>query len=157
MKKYASLKKWVRMNKNRFAKRVAFTAGFFFLCAAPGLTRAQSSPPRPVQIPRRLSPVARPARDTGPVDDFAGLKYTDEQQAKIDQIHQNIKSRIDAVEKDDKLNADQKAAMLQGLQRMERGEVYKALTTDQQAAVRKSMLARRAAQQAVQQKQPPPK
>jgi murein tripeptide amidase MpaA len=145
------------MNKNRFTKRLAVAAGLFFLCAAPGLTRAQSSPPGSAQTRRKASPAARPTSDTGPVDDFAGLKYTDDQQAKIDQIHQNIKVRIDAVVKDDKLNADQKAAMVQGLQRMERSEVYKALTTEQQATVRKVMLARRAADQADRQKQSPPK
>ena len=140
------------MSKNRFAKGVAVAAGFLFLCAAPGLTRAQSSPPRPVQTPRKASPAARPKSDTGPTDDFAGLKYTDDQKAKIDQIHQNMKSRMDGVVKDERLNADQKAAMLQGLQRMERGEVYKVLTTEQQATVRKAMLARRAAEQAEKQK-----
>jgi murein tripeptide amidase MpaA len=151
------LEKWVRMNKNRFAKRLAVATGFFFLFAAPGLTRAQSNTPGPVQTPRRASPAARPTSDAGPVDDFAGLKYTDDQQAKIDQIHQNIKSRMDAVVKDERLNADQKAAMLQGLQRMERGDIYKVLTTDQQATVRKGLLARRAAEQGQKQKQLPPK
>ncbi len=145
------------MNKNRFAKRLAVAAGFFFLCAALGLTRAQSSPPGPAQTRRRPTPVGRPTNDAGPTDDFAGLKYTNDQQAKIDEIHQNMKSRMDAVIKDEKLNADQKAAMLQGLQRMERSEVYKVLTTEQQATVRKVMLARRAADQAERQKQSPPK
>lgn len=145
------------MNKNRFANQLLIAAGFFFLSAAPGLTRAQSNPPGPVQTPRVTSPGARPKSDAGSTDDFAGLKYTDDQQTKIDQIHQNIKSRMDAVVKDDKLNADQKAAMLQGLQRIERGEVYKALTPEQQATVRKIMLARRAAEQEEKQKQSPPK
>jgi hypothetical protein len=145
------------MNKNRFEKRLIVAVGFFFLFAAPRLARAQSNTPGPVQTPRRTSPVARPASDTDPVDDFAGLKYTDDQQTKIDQIHQNIKSRMDAVVKDDKLNADQKTAMVQGLQRMERSEVYKVLTTEQQATVRKVLLARRAAEQAEKQKQSPPK
>jgi Spy/CpxP family protein refolding chaperone len=157
MKKHASFKKWVRMNKNRFAKRMVVGAGFFFLCAAPGLTRAQSSPPAPVQTPRMASPAARPKSDTGPTEDFAGLEYTNDQQAKIDQIHQNMKLRMDAVVKAQTLNAEQKAAMLQGLQRMERGEVYKVLTTEQQAKVRKIMLARRAAVQAETQMQSPPK
>jgi Spy/CpxP family protein refolding chaperone len=149
------LKKRVRMNKNQFAKRLAVAAGFFFLCAAPGLTRAQSSTPRPDQTPHRASPVARPTSDTGPTDDFAGLKYTDEQQAKIDKIHQNMKSRMDVVVKDDKLIAEQKTAMIQGLQRMERSEVYRVLTTEQQATVRKALLARRAAAQAEKQKESP--
>src|SRR6267143_3573932 len=141
-----------RMNKNRFAKRLAVAAGFFFLCAAPGLTRAQSSPPTPVQTRRMTSPGVRPNSDTGHGGEFAGLTYTDDQKAKIDQIHQNTKARIDVVAKDEKLNAEQKAAMIEGLQRMERGEVFKALTTEQQATVRKAMLARRAAEQAEKQK-----
>jgi hypothetical protein len=150
------VKKWVRMNRNRFAKRLAVASGFFFLCAAPGLTRAQSRPPGLTQTPHTASPAVQPTSGTVPVDDFAGLKYTDEEQVKIDQIHQNMKSRMDAVVKDEKLNADQKAAMLQGLQRMERGQVYRVLTTDQQATVRKVALARRAAAQAEKQKQSPP-
>jgi len=145
------------MNKNRFAKRLAVAAGFFFLCAALGLTRAQSSPPGPAQTRRRPTPVGRPTNDAGPTDDFAGLKYTNDQQAKIDEIHQNMKSRMDGVVKDERLNADQKAAMLEGLQRMERGDVYKVLTTDQQATVRKDLLAQRAAEQGRKQKQLPPK
>jgi hypothetical protein len=145
------------MNKNRFAKRLVIAAGFFFLCARPGLTRAQSSPPRPAQTRRMASPAARPSSDTGPVDDFAGLTYTDEQKAKIDQIHQNMKARIDVVAKDEKLNAEQKAAMIDGLRRMERGEVFKTLTPEQQATVRKVILARRAAEQEEKQKPSPPK
>jgi hypothetical protein len=157
MKIHASFKKWVRMNKNRFAKRLAVAAGFLFLCGSPRLTRAQSSPPGSVRTPQMTSPAARSKSSTGPADDFAGLKYTDDQQAKIDQIHQNAKSRMDAVVKDDRLNADQKAAMLEGLQRMERGEVYKILTREQQATVRNTMLARRAAEQGQKQQQSAPK
>ena len=141
------------MSKNRFAEQVAVAAGFFFLFAAPGLTRAQSSPPGPGRNRRVAPPAARPKSDTGPVDDFAGLMYTDDQKTKIDQIHQNMKARIDVVAKDEKLNADQKAAMIEGLHRMERGEVFKALTPEQQATVRKTILARRAAEQAEKQKQ----
>jgi Spy/CpxP family protein refolding chaperone len=144
------------MNKNRFTKRMVVSAGFFFLCVAPGLTRAQSSTPGPVQTRRMVSPLARPKSNIGPTDDFAGLKYTDDQQAKIDQIHQNMKLRMDTVVKDEKLTAEQKGAMLQGLQRIERGEVYKVLTPEQRETVRKVMLARRAADQAGKQKQSPP-
>ena len=75
------------MNKNRFSKPVAVAAGFFFLCAAPGLTRAQTSPPTPAPIPRKTLPAVRPKKDTRTTDDFAGLQYTDEQKARIDQIY----------------------------------------------------------------------
>jgi len=145
------------MNKNRFAKRVAVAAGLFFLCAAPGLTRAQSSPPSPVQPPPKPLPVVRPKKITPPTDDFAGLQYTDEQQATIDQIHQDVKSRIDAVVKNEKLTAEQKDAMLAGYHRMERSQVFKVLTSAQRKEVLRRIRARHAAEQAVQNKQSLPK
>ena len=145
------------MNKNRFARQLVVAAGLFFLSAAPGLTRAQSSPPVPLRAPRMVSPAPRPKGDTGPVDDLAGLKFTDDQQAKIDQIHQNMKLRMDTVVKDEKLTKEQKGAMLEGLERMERGQVYRVLTPEQLKEVRKVMLARRAAEQETKQKPSPPK
>jgi Spy/CpxP family protein refolding chaperone len=77
------------------------------------------------------------------MDDFAGLNFTDDQKARINKIHEDFKARMDAVIKDEKLSADQKGAMLQGFQHMQRGEVYKVLTPDQQTEVRKRILARR--------------
>ncbi len=79
--------------------------------------------------------------------DLAGLQFTDDQKAKIHQIHQDIKSRMDAVLKDDKLSPEQKGAMIQGYRHMERGQVYKVLTPEQQTEVRKKVLARRTAPQ----------
>jgi Spy/CpxP family protein refolding chaperone len=135
------------MRMNRFAKRVAVTVGLFFLSAAPGRTRVQSSPPGTVETPQETSPAAQPKKDTRPADDFAGLKYTDDQKAKIDQIHQDMKSRMDAVVKDEKLSPEQKDAMLEGYRRLERGEVFKVLTPEQQKEVSKKISARRAAEQ----------
>ena len=134
------------MNKNRLSARVTVAAGFLLLCAAPGLTRAQGSPPRPPQT-HKASPAARPKNDAQPTDDFAGLKYTDDQKEKIDQIHQDMKSRMDLVVKDEKLSPDQKEAMLEGYRRLERGQVFKLLTPEQQREVRKKISARRAAEQ----------
>jgi hypothetical protein len=144
----------MRVSKNRFAKRVAVAAGFFFLCAAPGLTRAQSSTPSPAPTPRKPLPAARPKKVASPADDFAGLQYTDDQKARIDQIHQDMKSRMDAVVKDEKLTAEQRDAMLAGYQRMERSQVFKVLTTQQQKEVLRRIRARRAAEQ---KEQSPPK
>jgi hypothetical protein len=145
------------MSKKRFAKRMAVAVGFFFLCAAPGLTRAQSSPPSPAPTPRKTSPAARPKKNTPPPDDFAGFQYTDEQQARIDQIHQDVKSRRDAVVKDEKLTAEQRDAMLAGYQRMERSQVYKVLNSQQRKEVLRRIRARQAAEQAEQNKQSSPK
>ena len=145
------------MNKNRFAKRVAVAAGFLFLCAAPGLTRAQSSPPSPAPTSRKTLPAARPKKDTRPTDDFAGLQYTDDQKARIDQIHQDMKSRMDAAATNEKLTAEQKSAMFAGYQRMERSQVFKVQTTQQRKEVLRRARARRAPEQEEQKKQFPTK
>lgn len=141
------------MNKNRVAKPVAVAAGFIFLCAA--LTRAQSSPPGQVHTAKAVSPSAQPTKTSVSPDDFAGLNYTDEQKAEIDQIRRDTKSRKDAVVKDEELTADQKDAMLLGYTRMEYGLVYKVLSPEQQRQVRQRILARRTADQAATKKQPP--
>jgi Spy/CpxP family protein refolding chaperone len=91
--------------------------------------------------------VARSQRTPSTEDDFAGLEYTDEQKARINQIHQDMKSRMDVVVKDEKLNADQRNAMLQGYGRMERAQVFKVLTPEQQKEVLKKIRARRVEQQ----------
>lgn len=140
------------MTKTRFAKQVMAGAGLFFLSAGPGLIRAQSLPSAPAQAPDKTASPARPSRELSPMGDFAGLQFTDDQKAKISQIHEDIKARTDAVVKDEKLSPEQKDAMLQGYQRMERSEVYKVLTPEQQAEVRKRVLARRAAERPENQK-----
>jgi len=144
------------MNQNRLATRVAVVAGIFFLCAAPGLTRAQNSPPSPLPPPHRASPAARLKRDIRPPDYFVGLKFTDDQKVKIDEIHQKMKLRTDAVVNDQKLDADQKGAMLEGLRRMENGQVFKVLTPEQQKEVRDRIRAQHAAEQEARKKQQSP-
>ena len=87
------------------------------------------------------------------MDDFAGLKFTDDQQAKIHKIREDFQNRLDVVLKDDKLSPEQKGAMLQGFKHMERSEIYKALTAEQQVEVRKRILARREAARQEQEKE----
>lgn len=140
-------------DENRIAKGVAVAVAFLFLGATPGLTRQQSDPsssppqsaaPAPVQTaPHAPTPGVRPKREATPEDDFAGLTYTDEQKAKIDKIYETAKMRADAVKRDEKLNPDQKQAMLDGYRRMEIKEMFGVLTPEQQAEVRKKALARR--------------
>ena len=142
------------MNVNRFAKGVAVTAGLFLACAAPGLNRAQSSPPRPVPSPPKVSPAAGPKGDASQTGVFAELKLTDEQKARIDEIHRIMTSRMDVVIKDEKLNADQKEAMIQGYQHMENTQAFEVLTPSQRREFREKTLVRSAAQQ---QKQASPK
>ena len=92
-----------------------------------------------------VAPAARPSRDPRSTDEFAGLKFTAEQKEKIDEIHQRMAGRKDVVVKSDTLHADQKDAMIAGLGRMERGEIIKLLTPEQQKEVLKKARAAQAA------------
>jgi Spy/CpxP family protein refolding chaperone len=149
--------KGARMNRNRIAKRVTVAAGAFFLCMTPGLIRAQTAPPGPAQAPQMVSPAAPPRKSTPPPDYFAGLTFTDDQKAKIAQIVQNAKMRVDTVNKAEKLSPDQKEAMVEGYRHMTNGEIFKVLTPEQQTEVRKRIRAQRAAMnQGEQQKKPTP-
>ena len=143
------------MNRKRFAKQVAVAAGFCFLCAAPGLTRRQSSPPSPAQAQQPASPAAQPKKGAPPTDVFAGLEFTDDQKAKISQIHKDTKLRMDVLAKDEKLNDDQKHAMAEGYRRMENNAIFDVLTPEQRAEVRKRAHAQRAANQPGQKKKKP--
>lgn len=145
----------VCMDGKRIAKRVAVAVAFLFLGATPGLGHQQSAPssstpqsvaPAPVETaPHAATPGVRPRREAKPEDDFAGLTYTDEQKAKMGKIHETAKMRADAIKKDEKLNPDQKQAMLDGYRRMEIKDMFGVLTPEQQAEVRKKALARRKA------------
>jgi hypothetical protein len=85
------------------------------------------------------------------------LTLTDDQKAKIAQIRQDAKLRRDAVVKNERLTQGQKDVTLQRLQSLETSQIFKVLTPDQQADVRKRMIARRAAEeQGRQSKQPSP-
>lgn len=136
------------MKKNGFAKPLAFAAVFISLCAAPGLTHAQTGPASPAQTARMTSPGVQPKRGSLPADDFAGLNYTEEQKAEIDRIRREMKPREDAVAKDDKLNSDQRDAMLLGYTRMEYGQIYRVLTPEQKRQVQQRIRARRVADHA---------
>ena len=133
-------------------KRVAVAAGFVFVCWAPGLTCGQNSAP-PAPTPQVISPGAQLKKGNPPPDDFAGLTYTAEQQAKIEQIRQTANQRIEAVKKDEKLSPEAKEAMLEGYRRIEIQELFQVLTPEQQVEVSKKAHARRAAQQQAQKKQ----
>jgi Spy/CpxP family protein refolding chaperone len=143
------------MNRKRFAKQMAVAAGFCLLSTAPGLTRAQSSSPSPAQAQRPASPAAQPKKGAPPTDVYAGLEFTDDQKARIVQIRKDMKSRLDVLAKDEKLNGDQKQAMLEGYRRMENNAIFDVLTPEQQAEVRKRAHAQRAANQPGQKKKRP--
>jgi hypothetical protein len=88
------------------------------------------------------------------------LTFTDDQKAKIAQIRQNAELRREAVVKNERLTQGQKDVTLERLQSLENSEIFKVLAPDQQAEVRKRIMARHAAEQQTQQSKqavPPPK
>lgn len=154
------------MAKSGFSKQVIVAAGIL-LCAfgTPRLALAQSAAPAGGPPPMVAAPPPTIAAPPAPqssqrarqaTDLFAGLNYTDDQKAKINEIRQNTKAHMDVVIKDDKLDSYQKQAMVQGFQRLEAGEIFKILTAEQQKEVRKKVTARRAAERDQPKPQQPP-
>jgi hypothetical protein len=129
-----------------FKNRTAMTAGLLLLYALPVLAGSQSVPPGPAPNHQVGAPLNRSTKPSLPPDDFAGLTYTQDQQAKIDQIHRDMKEKMDIVVKDEKLSGDQKAAFLDGFGRMERRQVFLLLTPEQRSIVRNRELERRSAE-----------
>lgn len=138
------------MKKIRFAKSLAVAAQCMIVMAAPGLSRTQSPAPQAVQP----SSSAQTQGDHY-ADAFAGLTYSDVQKKAICKIQQDIQLRKTAVLKDEKLNSDQKDAMLTGYTRIEYGLIYKELTPEQKKQVSNRMKALREADQAAQKAQAP--
>lgn len=148
-----ALEKRVHMKSRRFAKQLAAATGLLIVSVLPDQTSGQSRPPAPAQTPLKTMPSARPQRAPDPMEDLAGLTLSEEQKAKIQQIRQDTKSRLDAVVKDNKLDPDQKGAMFTGFRRLERNQIFEVLTPEQQSEVRKKVQARRKAEK---QQSPPP-
>jgi Spy/CpxP family protein refolding chaperone len=143
------------MNTKRFAKSVAISAGLLILLAVQGLARAYGTPTGEVQTPTPATPGPQSDSSSSPAQYFQGLDYTPEQKAQIDKIHRDAEMRKATVEKDEKLNQDQKDAMLAGFTHLEYSAIFKILTPEQQKQVREKIRARKAADEAAQKKQAP--
>ena len=147
LQKRCTTRKCVRRDKSRVGQRVLVVSGLLLLFAPSRLVGSQSNSSGAPATPHPALPAAPAKTDTRPIDDFAGLTLTDDQKTKIIQIRQNAKLRREAVVKDERLTQDRKDRMLEVLQRIEISAIFKVLTPDQQAEVRKRMMARRGAEQ----------
>lgn len=143
------------MNKYRFAKSAAAAAGLILLSVVSGLADTPNAPSNAVQSRKPARSTAQQKAEPLPANDFDGLEYTDEQKAELSKIHRETEANKAAVVKDDKLNEDQKNAMLVGYTRIEYGRTFKVLTPAQQRKVRQRMNARKAADKPVRKPQPP--
>ena len=175
------------MNRIRYAEKATIAAGFLLLFVAPAAQHAQSSllsttsattqgnSAAPVPAPDSSLPLIpmsaqqhashtnmsmAPQKSSLSVEDeLSTISLTDDQKAKIDEIGKDTKARIESVARDEKETADQKQAMIEGIQRIKLQQVYLALTPAQRTEFRKKALAQRAAEQAKSktQKHPAPK
>jgi Spy/CpxP family protein refolding chaperone len=149
------------MNAKRTLARWAAAAGLCLLWAIPGVGNAQTQESAPTPRARaNLIPDSK-LKHPDPMEDFGGLTFTDAQKKRIEEIREKSRLRMHDVAVDTKIAPEARAAMLDGIQRMERGQVYQVLTTEQQNAVRKRIIARREAEQKERaahqpQKAPPP-
>ena len=131
------------MNMIAFVKRFVIAGGFLFLCTAPRLAFGQASPLGAAPPPPMIA-APRP-NSSRPADLLAGLTLTDDQQAKINQIRKDTRSRLAAVANDKRLSPEATDAMLRGFERIENGKIFEVLTPEQQREVRRRMSAWRTA------------
>lgn len=88
------------------------------------------------------------ARQRTPITEnelLSGVNLSDEQKASIDRIHHEMRSKMEIVSKDQNESPEQKAAMLEGMNRMQMQQVFDVLKPEQREDVRKKILAARSA------------
>lgn len=130
------------MNKYRLVDQIAGIAATFCLSILPLAAQAQNTPPSAHPSLSQSAPTQQPEKKGGAL---AGLNLTDDQKARIKQIHQDTKAKIDAVNNDSTLTADQKVAKSKQLRRAAHRQVRKVLTPEQRQAMRERAKARKQA------------
>jgi Spy/CpxP family protein refolding chaperone len=140
------------------SKNLRLLSSLFCLCLCMQTVAAQSQGGRPSPArARRMAPItAQTGSGSLPTDDFAGLNFTEDQKAKIDEIHRKMNSNREIVAKAETLTSDAKNAMIQGYSRIERSQIFDVLTPDQQKEVRARIHARQAAAPAEKKQVSPP-
>jgi len=121
----------------QLGRHTAFAGALLFLCAAPGFAQSPNPSPVTAPTPRMEVPATPETQDTKLKDLFGDLTLTEEERTKIKDIHRETARRIELVQKDTKLNADQKDAMITGIGRLERSQIFQLLTPEQKEAVLK--------------------
>jgi|HubBroStandDraft_6_1064221.scaffolds.fasta_scaffold60452_2 Spy/CpxP family protein refolding chaperone len=143
------------MSRNSVTKQMAVAAGFLALTFAAGITRAQSGSQTPAQDQSQAAPAA-PAQHEGRMHGaMKGLNLTDDQKAAMKMIHESTKAKLDAVNKDESLTADQKQAKTHQLRHGARMQMVKLLTPEQREQMKANVRALRASRREQQQQQPP--
>src|SRR5271154_217334 len=143
------------MIRNNVTKQIAVAAGFLALAFAPEISHAQSGSQPPAQDQSQAVPGA-PGQHQGRMHGaMQGLNLTDDQKAAMKKIHESTKAQLDAVNKDESLTADQKAAKTHQLRHGARLQMVKLLTPEQRQQMKANVRALRASRREQQQQQPP--
>ena len=142
------------MNGKNITKQLAIAATFLAVTFAPGISRAQSAPQTPAQDQSQAAPAAPAQREGRMHGAMKGLNLTDDQKAAMKKIHESTKAQLDAVNKDESLSADQKAAKIHQLRHGARLQMVKLLTPEQREQMKANVRALRASRRE-QQQQPP--
>jgi Spy/CpxP family protein refolding chaperone len=132
---------------NRNSKQLAITASFMLLSVFPALSYAQNNAPDSTQG----QAMHQKHGDHNAM--MANLNLTDDQKAQIKQIHEGTRPKIEAVNNDSSLSADQKQAKIHDLKRDTHEQVKKILTPDQRKQFEENMREHRDSKQ----QQPPSK
>jgi Spy/CpxP family protein refolding chaperone len=116
------------MNTKIVRNGVLFVAGVLMAYGSPVLARAEGGTQEAGQAQ------AAPAQQNGPAR--PDLNLSDDQKAQMKKIHQDAKARIEAVNNDSSLSADQKQAKVQAIHRDTHKQVEAMLTPDQRQTMR---------------------
>jgi Spy/CpxP family protein refolding chaperone len=80
-------------------------------------------------------------------DELSRLNLSEDQQAQVKKIHQDMKAQVSAVQNDSTLSADQKQAKIEQIRKASHRQVKQLLTSEQRQQMKADEQARKAARQ----------
>jgi len=83
----------------------------------------------------------------GQEEELAKLNLSDDQKAQVKKIHEDMKTKMDAVKSDSSLSSDQQRAKFQEIRKSSHEQVKQLLTPDQRKQMKSDEMARKAARQ----------
>jgi hypothetical protein len=155
------------MNSNRrkiralLASAIVIVSSISVAAQQPARASIDNANTRPAQLPnpyRSIGTISTPApsrsttrptaRQRTPLteaDLLSGVNLSEQQKAAIDQIHHQMRAKMQIVARDENESPEQKSAMLEGMSRMQLRQVFDVLKPEQREDVRKKIQAARSA------------
>jgi Spy/CpxP family protein refolding chaperone len=120
---------------NRIPKQLAITASFLLLSVFPALSQAQNKTPD--STAGQSQAMHEKHGDHNAM--LANLNLTDDQKVQIKQIHEGMRPKVEAVNNDSSLSADQKQTKINEIRRDMHEQVKKVLTPEQRKQFEQNM------------------